>query len=127
VNLKHGTLFTGNKKPRWSKVSRRFCFCALMVMSGVFMAGADAGAPVTAEDYYKSGKAKYKNENYTGAIEDYNKAAELAPDVAKIYGSRGAARRKIGDREGAIADAQKAARLGDKDARRILRMLDLGW
>lgn len=126
-NPKYGIYFIRNKKLDWIMMVRRICFFSLMLSLVFFMAGADNVGPLTAEDYYKSGKIKYHKDDYSGAIEDYNKAAELAPDVAKIFGSRGAAKRKLGDREGAIADAQKAARLGDKDAQRILRMLDLGW
>jgi tetratricopeptide (TPR) repeat protein len=93
----------------------------------VVLAGADTPEPLTAEYYYNCGKSKYHFKDYLGAIEDYNKAAELAPEVAKIFGSRAAAKRKLGDKKGAIADAQKAARLGDKEAQRILRFFGYDW
>ncbi len=83
---------------------------ALLLIS--VLSGADLdNKQKTAEDYYWSGKGKYHNGDFQGAIEDYDKASELAPDVAKIFGSRAAAKRK----------------LGDKDARRILRMLGYDW
>jgi Flp pilus assembly protein TadD len=100
----------------------------LFLLLAIFLSGADGPSmPKSAEDYYWNGKNKYHNGQYREAIEDYNKAAELAPDVAKIFGSRAAAKRKLGDRDGAIADAQKAARLGDQDAQRILRILGYDW
>lgn len=99
----------------------------LALLLTVFLCGARHAPRMTAEDYYKSGKAKYHSKDYLGAIGDYNKAAKLAPDSAKIFGSRGAAKRKLGDKEGALADAKKAARLGDKDARRILGILGYDW
>ncbi len=95
----------------------------IIVLSG---AGLDNGQK-TAEDYYWSGKGKYHHGDFRGAIEDYDKASELAPDAAKIFGSRAAAKRKLGDKDGAISDARKEARLGDKDAQRILRMLGYDW
>ncbi|MBM3162244.1 MAG: hypothetical protein FJZ79_02740 [Chlorobi bacterium] len=88
---------------------------------------ADPEKAKTAEDYYWSAKNKYHNGEFMEAVEDYDKAAELAPGVAKIYGSRAAAKRKLGDREGALSDARTAARLGDRDAQRILRTLGYDW
>ncbi|NTW88627.1 MAG: tetratricopeptide repeat protein [Desulfobulbaceae bacterium] len=99
----------------------------LALLLTFFLSGADNIGPLTAEDYYRNGKDKYHSGDYLGAIEDYNKAAELNPNTAKIFGSRGAAKRKLGDKNGAIADAKTAARLGDKDAQRILRLLGYTW
>ena len=100
--------------------------CAVGI--AVFLCGAKPPVPkMTADDYYWSGKGKYHNGDYAGAVADYDKAAKLAPDTARIFGSRGAAKRKLGDKEGALADAKKAARLGDKDARRILDLLGYDW
>ncbi|NTV98502.1 MAG: tetratricopeptide repeat protein [Chlorobiaceae bacterium] len=104
-----------------------FRYGAAVVLS-VFLCGAKPHAvKMSADDYYWRGKDKYHNGDYAGAVEDYDKAARLAPDVARIFGSRGAAKRKLGDKQGAIEDAKKAARLGDKDARRILGILGYSW
>ncbi|WP_076790998.1 tetratricopeptide repeat protein [Chlorobium sp. KB01] len=100
---------------------------AILLLTLLLTAAVPAAGPLTAEEYYLSGKAKYHLKDYTGAIEDYNRAAELAPDIAKIFGSRGAAKRKLGDKRAAIADAQQAARLGDRQARRILRFPGYEW
>lgn len=100
----------------------------LALLLGLFLSGADGPAmPKIAEDYYWSAKIKYHNGEFREAVEDYDKAAALAPGVAKIFGSRAAAKRKLGDKAGALADARTAARLGDKDAQRILRMLGYDW
>jgi Flp pilus assembly protein TadD len=98
------------------------------LLLSLFLFGAKPAVhKMTADDYYWRGKDKYHNGDYSGAIEDYNKAAKLAPDVARIFGSRGAAKRKLGDKQGALDDAKKAARLGDRDARRILDFLGYDW
>lgn len=108
-------------------MSRSVCLIAALLLLMVNLTGAEQAKPLSAEDHYNCGKAKYHDKDYSGAIEDYNKAAELAPDVAKIFGSRAAAKRKLGDKKGAIADAQQAARLGDKKAQQILRFLGYDW
>ncbi|MCF8382035.1 MAG: hypothetical protein K9G39_00340 [Chlorobium sp.] len=100
----------------------------ILLLLSLLLSAADVPEGVkTADDYYWSGKEKYHSGDFRGAIEDYDKASALAPGTAKIFGSRAAAKRKIGDKEGAIADARTAARLGDKDARRILRILGYDW
>jgi Flp pilus assembly protein TadD len=102
-------------------------FWSLIILS-VFLCGArNPVVKMTADDYYWSGKGKYRSGDYAGAIADYDKAAKLAPDTARIFGSRGAAKRKLGDKQGALEDAKKAARLGDRDARRILNFLGYDW
>ncbi|NTW70169.1 MAG: hypothetical protein HGB23_10035 [Chlorobiaceae bacterium] len=108
-------------------MSRSFRINAALLLLMLFLTGAETIGPPTAEEYYLSGKEKSHCKDYTGAIEDYNRAAELAPDVAKIFGSRAAAKRKLGDKPGAIEDAKQAARLGDRQAQRILRFLGYEW
>ncbi|NTU97933.1 MAG: tetratricopeptide repeat protein [Chlorobiaceae bacterium] len=104
-----------------------FRYGSAIVLS-VFLCGARPQAVrMTADDYYWRGKEKYHNGDFAGAVQEYDKAAKLAPDVARIFGSRGAAKRKLGDKEGALEDARKAARLGDRDAQRILGILGYSW
>jgi len=49
-----------------------------------------------------SGIAKYDINNYTGAIEDYNKAIQFNPNYAKAYYNRGNAEVHLEDLTGAI-------------------------
>ena len=53
-------------------------------------------------DYGNKGEAKYNLGDYTGAIQDYNKAIELDPDAAKACCNRGNAKYSLGDKRGAI-------------------------
>lgn len=99
---------------------------AAMTLS-LMLSGSTGLASGTADDYYWSGKAKYRSGDYRGAIREYNEAVKLAPKSARIYGSRAAAKRKAGDLNGALEDARKAARLGDRDAQRILKKLGYSW
>ncbi|MBD2189192.1 tetratricopeptide repeat protein [Pseudanabaena mucicola] len=51
-------------------------------------------------------------EDYAGAINDYDKVIELAPDASPAYFNRGLAKAKLGDAESANADCEYAKRLG---------------
>ena len=62
----------------------------------------------TAKEYFESGREKYKNEDYYGAIADYTKAIEIDLNYASAYALRGDPKRKLKDYYGAIADYTKA-------------------
>ncbi len=63
----------------------------------------------SAEDYVKSGQAKFKSRDYQGAIADYNKAIEINPQYAPAYVMRASffvySRRNLQE---SIADYTKA-------------------
>jgi tetratricopeptide (TPR) repeat protein len=65
----------------------------------------------TAEDFFTEGFEKYNNQDYPGAIADYDQAIKLKPDYAFAYNNRGIARRALGDNKGAIADYDQAIKL----------------
>jgi len=70
----------------------------------------------TADTYFDSGKEKYDNKDYKGAIEDLNKAIEINPKYAEAYSYRGLAKAKSGDFKGAIEDFNKAIEINPNDA-----------
>ena len=71
----------------------------------------------TAEEYFYSAFAKDDLGDYTGAIQDYNKAIELDPDLAMAYNNRGKAKISLGDNRGAIQDLNKMIELNPYDAK----------
>jgi hypothetical protein len=51
--------------------------------------------------------------DYKGALDDYTKAVELAPDDQSAYFNRGGTRFLMGDQQGACSDWGKAGELGE--------------
>lgn len=70
--------------------------------------------------YYNRGKTRTELGDAKGAIEDYNQALRLNPELAEAYGNRGLLYSQMGDRQAALADLQRAAQLfakqGDSDS-----------
>ena len=62
-------------------------------------------------DFYNSGNTKYFQEDYKGAIHDYDKAIELNPNDPQAYIFRGDAKIASGDQKGACLDLEKAGEL----------------
>ena len=86
----------------------------IAVAFGAIFAVSLAVSPgVNAADnpFIKSGKAKFDEGDYRGAIADYSRAIELNPDYANAYYNRGIAKSKLGDHDGAEADRNRAAEL----------------
>lgn len=67
--------------------------------------------------YYLSGIKKAKNEDYQGAISDYNKAIELSPSYGDYYFSRCIAKDNLKDHLGSLDDAKHAARCNNYESR----------
>lgn len=66
----------------------------------------DISTPTTiiAKEIYERGLDKYNQQDYTGAIEDFNQALQLEPNNILAYYQRGYARAEIQDYKGAIED-----------------------
>lgn len=57
---------------------------------------------------FRRGVAKSNLGDYSGSIEDYNKALESEPNDANLYFNRAVAKAEAGDRDGAIRDYSEA-------------------
>jgi tetratricopeptide (TPR) repeat protein len=86
---------------------------------------------LTADDYFVSANQKNEQQNYRGALADYNQAISLKPEFADAYISRGNLKyQKLDDFQGALADHNQAVSLNPKYAkayyhRGILKYLKL--
>ncbi len=58
-----------------------------------------------------SGYDKYMEANYSEAIEDFNKAAAMAPDNEEIYFLRGVCKSNLDEKAAAMVDYNKALKL----------------
>jgi tetratricopeptide (TPR) repeat protein len=65
----------------------------------------------SAEQFYKWGVAEAQKGAYQDAIEYYNRALEVKPDLAAAYFARSMSRADLGDYAGALQDAQTADKL----------------
>ena len=70
----------------------------------------------TAEDYAESGESKLELKDYKGAILDFNKAIELAPNNANVYYNRGLAKISLGQKDSGCLDLSKAGEMGYSEA-----------
>jgi len=69
------------------------------------------------EAYYNRGTAYAELGEYDRAIEDYNKAIELNPDLAEAYNNRGIAYAKLGEHDRAREDMLRAGNLFTNERR----------
>lgn len=67
--------------------------------------------PMIAEDWNRTGVAKFNKEDYQGALVDYTKAIELDPNFVIAYYNRGRAYYDLVSYDLAIADYFKAIAL----------------
>ncbi len=74
----------------------------------------------TAEKYLEQGNAKYNLQDYRGAIQDFNKAIEINPQLAEAYLNRGNAKDDLQDYSGAIQDYNKAIEINPQLAEAYL-------
>ena len=61
--------------------------------------------------YHTQGVAKAKLDDYTAAIDDFNKAISLKPDFARVYYNRAIVKVLLGQKREARADFKKAKKL----------------
>lgn len=70
----------------------------------------------TSEDYVKNGTHKYLNNDYHGAIAEYDEAIKINPNCIDAYNNRAIAKSTLKDYSGALADWNKVIELNPKDA-----------
>ena len=64
-----------------------------------------------AKNYYKEGIKKTYYSDYTGAIEDFNKAIKYNPEYIEAYLNRGNCKANLRNYKGALEDYDKAIEL----------------
>src|SRR5215213_1855269 len=64
--------------------------------------------PFTANAYNNRGLVRFKKDDFSGAIEDFDQALKIRPGLADIYMNRAAALRGLGDIEAALNDLDHA-------------------
>jgi tetratricopeptide (TPR) repeat protein len=79
-------------------------------------ATVSSAAQTSAQDFYVRGDKKLDKKDYKGAIEDFNQAIQLNPDLANAYFKRGNAKSSLDDNTGAIADYNQALKLDPGNA-----------
>jgi lipoprotein NlpI len=65
----------------------------------------------TAEDFYKLGFGEWQKNDFTSAIEHYDRAISLKPQYPSAYLARAMAKFRTQDDRGAVKDAMVAERL----------------
>jgi uncharacterized protein YjbI with pentapeptide repeats len=65
----------------------------------------------TAEDFYRWGYAQWQKNDFTSAVENYDRAIELKPLFPGAYLARSVAKFRLQDDRGAVKDAMVAERL----------------
>ena len=83
----------------------------MFVLTGVLFLSITSVYAETAEEYYNSGNACYKQGNYDQAISDYTKTIEINPNIVEAYNNRGGAYIHKGKYEQAISDCTMAIKL----------------
>ena len=66
------------------------------------------------ETFLDNGREKIKNNNFSGAIKDFDKYLKLNPQSWRAYHNKGFSKEKLGDFRGAIEDYSKAIELNKK-------------
>ena len=83
---------------------------------GAEVLSAQAAYAQSAEDWFKSARAKASSGDYEEAIDDYTKALKINPQFADAYFHRGILKGRLGDAKGAISDADKAIKINPQNA-----------
>lgn len=64
-----------------------------------------------AESYYETANSLMEEQDFQGALEQYNQAIEYNSEYAEAYTNRAIAKAQLGDESGAISDLEQAATL----------------
>ena len=64
---------------------------------------------------YKSGMIKFTQQDFTGALADFNQALELDPEFADVHQSMAHCYEKLGDLDQALSSAQQAVEYNPDD------------
>ena len=83
---------------------------------GAEVLSAQAAYAQSAEDWFKSARAKASSGDYEEAIDDYTNALKINPQFADAYFHRGILKGRLGDAKGAISDADKAIKINPQNA-----------
>jgi len=70
--------------------------------------------PFTANAYNNRGLARFRKNDFTGAIEDFNQALKIRPGVGDIYMNRAAALRANGDLQAALKDLDRRVDVAER-------------
>jgi tetratricopeptide (TPR) repeat protein len=73
-------------------------------------------AQTSANDFVQQGIQKLETGDFRGAIDDFNQALEINPNLAPVYSYRGFARFLLGNPEDALADLTQAIKLDPNNA-----------
>ena len=66
--------------------------------------------------YFTRAHFKFLSEDYTGALDDYNKVIKINPDFPSAYFNRAGTKTKLQDYSGALDDYSEAIKANPKDA-----------
>ncbi|MBD2414178.1 tetratricopeptide repeat protein [Nostoc calcicola FACHB-3891] len=100
------------KKP----IPKHFIVLPLLILIGAGTVYSLQGITNSVENYNRQGIEKYNNQDFRGAIEDYNEAIKINPNFAKAYYNRGNAHYDLGEKQEAIEDYNQAIKLNSKYA-----------
>jgi|GEM_PF-2681851 len=90
----------------------KMCFKLIMVIIALFSNGfAEFSFAQTAISKHRDGVLQYKNRNYSVAIDLYNQALNLNPQMLEALNDRGICKKELGDLKGAMIDYNKAISL----------------
>jgi len=88
-----------------------FRVMTIVLIGVLFFLSVSSVYAETAEEYYNSGNAYYKQGKYDQAIVEYTKAIEINPNLAEVYNNRAGVYIHKGNYEQAILDCTKAIEL----------------
>lgn len=83
----------------------------LSLLAFAMLLSCARGPQQSADDYFKSGLAKYNDSDYVGAIADYTRAIKMNPENASAHKNRAKARCQLADAEFARGNVEKARSL----------------